>query len=151
VPPTMEVAQQKNESERSVCVQHWALISEGDSKDIIHVVSIEIIVLRESGRFCGICRFRKKKKTRQIRVRAGAGPAGGAGRRGVGPAPPPRAPEFGVFFVFFFAPRILKARIMHVKSSSRLGKTKGLTAELRHTSAACAAAKCFSTRCWKLL
>ena len=73
----------------------------------VHVISItgsSSNVLRESGRFCGICRFRKKKsakKKRQIRVRAGAGPAGGACRRGVGPAPPPRAPEFVVFFVFF--------------------------------------------------
>ena len=60
--------------------------------------SISYIVDCQTRQFSENCEIKKKKKKRQIRVRAGAGPAGGACRRGVRPAPPPRAPEFGVFF-----------------------------------------------------
>ena len=48
--------------------------------------------LAEFAGFFGILRFSKKQKKNQIRVRAGAGPEAGA--------PPPRAPEFGVFLFY---------------------------------------------------
>ena len=49
-------------------------------------------------------RKNKNTKKHQIRLRAGAGPAPRPAYTTRRPAPPQRAPEFGVFFWLFFFP-----------------------------------------------
>ena len=95
--------------------------------------------------FAGFAAFSKKK--RQIRVRVGAGPAGGACRRGVGPAPPPRAPEFGVFFGFFvllggFSKHVIFWKI--TQGNPPLHKKGGFSSQTKRTDA-------FARRCKTLL